>query len=70
MAVKTTLEQLEEVQTAISQVMQAQEVGRSGKTHRLADLNALQAREKMLLAKYNREQGRGSRQNIGIPGRY
>lgn len=70
MAVKTTIEQLEEVQTAISQVLQAQEVSRGGKTHRLAELNALQAREKLLLARYKREQGRGSRQNIGIPGRY
>ncbi|WP_319406171.1 hypothetical protein [uncultured Desulfosarcina sp.] len=66
MAVKTTLEQLEEVQVAISQVMDGQEVSRDGKTWRMADLPALERREKTLLARYRREQGTGSRQNIGL----
>jgi hypothetical protein len=64
MAVKTIAEQLEEVQTAITEVMAGQEVSRDGKTLRMADLPALERREKRLLVLYNRSQGRGSRHNI------
>ena len=66
MAVKTILEQLEEVQTAISAVMNGQEVVVNGKRHTLANLDALGRRETRLMAKYNRQQGRGSRFNTGL----
>lgn len=59
MAIKTTLEQLEEVQAAITQVMSGQEVGRGGKTWKMADLGALQRRESMLLKRFRTEQGGG-----------
>ena len=52
MAIKTTLEQIEEVQTAISNVMNGQEVRMpGGKGHVLASLDAMQRREEYLLAK-------------------
>jgi len=69
MALKTTLEQLEEVQTTISNVMNGQEVLAAGKRLTLADLSALEKREEKLLARYNREQGRGLSINYGIPRR-
>lgn len=60
MAVKTTLEQLEEVQTAITGLM-------SSKTYRMgevmverSDLGELQDREDALLARYRREQRGGA----------
>jgi hypothetical protein len=59
MAIKTTQEQLEEVQTAISNVMDGQEVTYHGKTWRLADLDKLSQREEILLARYHRESGGG-----------
>ncbi len=66
MAVKTTLEQLEEVQSAISAVMSGQEVAVGGKRMRMADLDALNKREEMLLARYNNEQGRGMTAVTGL----
>ena len=70
MAIKTTLEQIEEVQSAISQVMTGQEVSMpDGKKWRLADLPALEAREEKLLARYRRENGGGMTINHGIPRR-
>ena len=70
MAVKTTLEQLEETQAAITEVMTSQEQGGglSGRIVR-ARLAELEAREEKLLARYMREQGRGLTHNIGIPRR-
>jgi len=59
MAVKTTLSQLEEVQTAISQVMSGQSGSWDGKQLTMADLNSLTNREDMLLAKYKAENGTG-----------
>lgn len=59
MAIKTTLEQLEEVQNAISDLMLGQEVTFNGKTMKMADLDALQRRETMLLKRYHAEQGGG-----------
>ena len=59
MAVKTTLEQLEEVQTAISKLMSGQEVSIGQKRLRYADLEALNRREQMLLARYKVESGQG-----------
>lgn len=69
MALKTTLEQLEEVQTAISKVMNGQAVVIDGKQHTMANLFRLQQREDMLLVRYQREQGRGLSINYGIPRR-
>ena len=46
MAVKTMLEQLEEVQAAISNVMKGQDITIAGKRWTLADLEALNHREK------------------------
>lgn len=66
MAVKTTLEQLEEVQAAITAVMSGQEVSLSGKRWRAADLDALNKREEMLLARYHRENGGGLTSVTGI----
>ena len=70
MALKTTLEQLEEVQAAITEVMTSQAMsGPGGKVTR-ADLEALQKRESVLLARYNREQRSGGRAvNVAIPRR-
>ena len=63
MAVKTTLEQLEEVQSAISKVMESQEYQTGlGLRNVRAKLDALTARESMLLRRYKAEQGTG-----GVP---
>jgi len=61
MAVKTTLEQLEEVQAAITEVMTSQELHAGGASGRIvrAQLAALEAREEKLLARYRTEQGTG-----------
>ena len=68
MAVKTTLEQIEEVQAAITEVMTSQELragGASGTIVR-ADLDALTKRESALLLKYQIEQGAGGpARNVG-----
>lgn len=70
MAIKTTQEQLEEVQTAISMVMAGQEVTVNGKRFVNADLAALQRREETLLIRYKREQRGGRRPQVtGIPRR-
>ncbi len=69
MALKTTLEQLEEVQSAISNVMTGQEVFIAGKRFTLANLKDLEAREQRLLARYHQEQGRGMAINYGLPRR-
>jgi len=69
MALKTTLEQLEEVQAAITKVMSGQAVELNGKRWTGATLFRLQQREDILLARYQREQGRGLSINYGIPRR-
>ncbi len=71
MALKTTLEQLEEVQEAITEVMTSQELDQPGDNGRVvrARLSALSKREEMLLARYRCERGRGLTVNIGTPGR-
>jgi hypothetical protein len=56
MAVKTTLEQLEEVQAAITNCLSAQSVGSADKTVLYARLDFLQKREDSLLRRYNEEQ--------------
>jgi hypothetical protein len=56
MALKSTLEQLEEVQTAISRVLESQEYKTAlGNNQKYAELEALEAREKRLLDRYERE---------------
>ena len=57
MAVKTTLEQLEEVQTAISAVMAGQSYMIDGFQFTRANLKSLTDREVMLQKRYNRESG-------------
>jgi len=70
MAIKTTLEQIEELQSAITQVLAGQEVTMpDGKKWRMADLPAMTAREEKLLARYRRENGGGLTINHGIPRR-
>jgi DNA-binding IclR family transcriptional regulator len=59
MALKTTLEQLEEVQAAISAVMAGQAYSMDGTSMTKADLAALEAREEKLLSRYRTEQGQG-----------
>jgi len=66
MAVKTTVEQLEEVQNAITAVMSGQEVSVGGKRLRMSDLDALHRREEVLLARHRNESGRGLTVVTGI----
>lgn len=65
MAVKTTTQQLEEVQTAITAVMSSQSYTIDGVSFTRANLSALQDREKYLLSKYNEEQGTKPRVSVG-----
>lgn len=71
MAVKTTLAQLEEVQTAITSCLEAQAAGHADKQITRAKLDALTAREATLLARYKAETGGSGipHINIGIPKR-
>lgn len=70
MAVKTTLEQLEEVQTAITAVMVGQAYSIAGRSLSRANLSDLESREEKLLARYKQEQGSGGLTvNIAIPRR-
>jgi hypothetical protein len=65
MAIKTTLEQIEEVQAAITAVMSGQSFMIGGKQLTKANLANLNERETMLLARYQREAGRGAVVNVG-----
>jgi len=56
MALASTLTQLEQVQTAIAEVLAGQEYRIGDITYKRADLDSLQKREEALLARYNREQ--------------
>ena len=68
MAVKTTLEQLEEVQAAITEVMTSQELragGASGSIRR-PELSVLLAERRRLYEQYRTEQGTGGiAMNVG-----
>ena len=67
MAIKTTLEQLEEVQAAISAVMSGQSYTIAGRSVTKADLDSLSKREEVLLKRYKAEQNTGGMAiNIGI----
>ena len=59
MAIKTTLEQLEAVQTAIEKVEGGQSVTWGGKSLTRANLSVLYNREKELMQRYRLEQGTG-----------
>ncbi len=65
MALKTTLEQIEEVQAAITAVMSGQSYSISGRSLTKANLKELTERETMLLERYRRETGSGPIINIG-----
>ena len=71
MAIKTTLEQLEEVQAAISALVTGgQDVTINGKRLTMANLKDLEAREEKLLSRYRIETGTGGPCiNVGIPRR-
>ena len=60
MAIKTTLEQLEEVQTAITKCLAAQSMGAGDKSVMRARLDFLQQREDTLLSRYKEESATGS----------
>lgn len=60
MAVKTTLEQLEEVQAAITACLTSQELSGPHGTVVRAQLAALTAREDMLIKRYNEENAAGA----------
>lgn len=59
MAIKTTLEQIEEIQTAITAVCLGQAVTIDGVQITRANLKDLEAREEKLLARYQRETSTG-----------
>lgn len=69
MAVKTTLEQLEEVQAAITKSLNAVSAGIGDKTLMRNRIETLTAREEILLKRYKAESGTGGVpvMNIGIP---
>ena len=59
MALKTTLELLEEIETAMSLCLKAQSSGMGDKTHFMARYRDLAAEHKLLKAQYAAEQGTG-----------
>ena len=68
MAVKTTLQRLEEVQAAITEVMTSQELRAGGASGTIVrpDLDALRKYESELIKKYETEQGTGGpARNVG-----
>lgn len=67
MAIKTTLEQIEEVQTAISRIIGGAQSWMMGDTRVTeADLGKLEERERRLLAIFNRTKNRGGRLLLNI----
>lgn len=68
MAIKSYIEQLEEVQTAISDILtNAQEATYNGQRVRKADLDILQKREEFLTNKVKVEKRGGIRVRGGTP---
>ena len=59
MAIKSTTTELEEVQSAITKVLEAQSIGQGDKTLMRARLDALTEREEILLKRYKAETGTG-----------
>lgn len=68
MAVKTTLEQLEEVQAAITKVMSAESYTMAEVKVQRSRLSALSKREEMLLARYRRETNNKGRIRLNLTG--
>ena len=68
MALKTTLAQLEEVQAAITKILEGgQDIMNSDKRILYARLEVLNTREEYLLKRYNAEQGEGTTvRNVGL----
>lgn len=60
MAIKTTEEQIEEVQASITECLKAQSTGAGDKTIMRALLSALTAREELLLKRYNEQSAASS----------
>jgi hypothetical protein len=60
MAIQTTLEQLEEVQTAITECLKAQSIGAADKNVLRASLASLTDRETMLMSRYKSELASGT----------
>ena len=65
MALKTTTEQLEELQSAISAVMAMQSYTLAGRTVTYANLANLEAREDRLERKLSKENGKRPRVSVG-----
>ncbi len=65
MALKTTTEQLEELQNAISAVMAMQSYTLDGRTVTYANLANLEAREERLERKLAKENGKRPRVSVG-----
>jgi hypothetical protein len=59
LAIKSTLEQLEEVQAAISKALDALSMGIGDKILTRQKIDALTAREELLLKRYKAESGTG-----------
>jgi hypothetical protein len=66
MAIKTTQEQLEEVQAAIEQVLASQEMGWGPDRVKRPDLDTLYKQEERLLKRLAAEQGQGFAINTGL----
>jgi len=66
MAIKTTVEQLEEVQTAIAKVLSGQAYSIGNRSLTMADLDALHTREEVLLSRYRSEQSGGLIMTHGV----
>jgi len=64
MAILTTLEQLEEVQAAITAVMTGQSYSIGGRALTRANLEALTKRESLLIDRYYKEQGGAHRNRV------
>lgn len=65
MAIKTTLEQIEEVQAAITAVMSGQSYSIGGRSVTRANLTQLTEREHLLISRYNRENRTQPAINVG-----
>lgn len=71
MAIKTTYEQIEEVQAAITKTLEAISVSQGDKSILRSKLRDLTEREEWLLARYKREQNTGGPSfNIGVRKRF
>lgn len=58
MAIKSTIQQIEDIQAAIEQALASQEMGGGGDRIRRPDIDALFRQEARLLARYETETGK------------